>query len=643
MSFGGKTTEELKKIIGDIQLEHILSAFKYVDSNGISARRNADTCYFIYKETKYPVKLITEIINNNIKNNPIKLKAIEHNSWQDLPLFDNINFPYDLILISLYNKSGRELVEKYRTDLLNSFSSCEPTDVGDNYTKLSINKKNIAEIHFLEKNNQFKIIVNYNLLPPEMRSDKKKSVYGFEKLPDSYKWTLNGQYYVTTNPQTYEFACKALNYLINVTKSDSVKTYNNEDSNILPVNLILYGPPGTGKTYNSVVKAMEIIDRNCVHRDGNGEVLNYRDVKGEFDKALKNHQIEFITFHQSYSYEDFVEGIKPDFESDELKYKLDDGIFKQICKNAEQELYLNNNAKFDFDKAFGVFQEKYDAGSSFSSLVNIQYEKNFLVYHFGKQLGARKIDLKKIKELFNSNKKYTSSSEFNNDYKGNVGLKGYIYNFYNELVKLKEDYYKENVDEQREIENPRKFVLIIDEINRGDISKIFGELITLIEGDKRIGAEHQMKVILPYSKESFGVPKNLYIIGTMNTADRSIALLDTALRRRFDFEEMPPKPKCLKKIEDIKNINLQLLLEQINKRIVEKYDRDHQIGHSYFIDIKTEEDLIRVYKNRILPLLKEYFYNDLDAVKYVLNCSDVDLESMDVIKILGNAQNEIES
>lgn len=243
MSYGEKTTEELKKLIGDIQLEHILSAFKYIDNNGIPARRNADTCYFIYEKVNYPVKLVTEVINNEIKNNTIKLKAVEHDPWQDLPLFDNINFPKNLILISPYSESGRKLVEKYRAVLINSFSAYKPINVNGNYTKISINKKNVAEIHFLEKLNQFKVIVNFNLLPNEMRTKKKKSIYGFNKLPDSYKWTLNGQYYVTTNPQTYEFAHKALNYLTNTVASDETLNDYGDDSNISPLNLILYGPP----------------------------------------------------------------------------------------------------------------------------------------------------------------------------------------------------------------------------------------------------------------------------------------------------------------------------------------------------------------------------------------------------------------
>lgn len=184
--------------------------------------------------------------------------------------------------------------------------------------------------------------------------------------------------------------------------------------------------------------------------------------------------------------------------------------------------------------------------------------------------------------------------------------------------------------------------MIIDEINRGDVSKIFGELITLIEEDKRIGNEHEMMVTLPYSKElepPFGVPNNVYIIGTMNTADRSIALLDTALRRRFDFEEMMPNPELLAG-KVVEGINLQTLLEKINQRITAKYDRDHQIGHSYFMGVEIKEDLERAYKNRILPLLNEYFYNESKTVAEILNCTEAELAGLTCLEILKKAQND---
>ena len=290
-----------------------------------------------------------------------------------------------------------------------------------------------------------------------------------------------------------------------------------EENNFkFPLNSILYGPPGTGKTYNSILYSLGIATKNegIINRIKNNTETISDEKINEFNDLKKQGQIEFITFHQSYSYEDFVEGIRPTLatkdseDNKDLKYTIHSGIFKKICERARN----------DKDK---------------------------------------------------------------------------------------------------------NYVLIIDEINRGNISKIFGELITLLEPSKRLGETEELKIRLPYSGEEFGVPKNLYILGTMNTADRSIALLDIALRRRFNFIEMPPKYNLLKTINCKEGeINLQDLLKAINTRIEFLLDKDHLIGHSYFINIKTFEDLKEVFKNSIMPLLQEYFYDDFEKIKFILNIKD---------------------
>jgi hypothetical protein len=292
-----------------------------------------------------------------------------------------------------------------------------------------------------------------------------------------------------------------------------------EEEYLGPKNQIFYGPPGTGKTYKAFSRALEIINNDPSYC--NPAQKKREDISKEFEERRKNGQIEFVTFHQSYSYEEFVEGIFPrlsssdadtsaaDAKTSDIGYYRRDGIFKKISLTAQH--------------------------------------------------------------------------------------------------------------------NPSKnYVLIIDEINRGNISKILGELITLLEEDKRLGKINEIQVTLPYSQLLFGVARNLNIIGTMNSADRGIALIDIALRRRFTFEPFMPEYEATGLTSlDVDGLNLGNLLKKINKKIAILLDQDHQLGHSYFMKIADTEEkaqkLYDVWYQEIIPLLQEYFYNDFEKLEMILN------------------------
>lgn len=456
--------------------------------------------------------------------------------------------------------------------------------------------------------------------------------------------------------------------------NEQIQEYNIDNKSLKfeqPKNQILYGPPGTGKTYNTVIKAMSIIDeieyKNITDK-------KYSELKIRFDKLKQQDQIEFVTFHQSYSYEEFVEDIKPDIESGELKYKLEDGIFKNICEKAStliiedannntglnsnpkiwkvslmktgengirKDCMKNNRIRIGFDKYGEDISDEtvFDDGGSrvLSAFINkMEIGDIVLSCYSEKTIDAIGVITSEYKWDDNLPKykryrdvKWLVKGLNYNILEINSGAKftlGTVYQLNNISIKDVLDIVNQNNGKQSYKTNDQPHILIIDEINRGNVSKIFGELITLIEEDKRIGKDHQMTVTLPYSKKTFGVPNNLYIIGTMNTADRSIALLDTALRRRFDFEEIMPKPELLNG-KNIEGIDLEQLLTKINDRIKKEYDRDHQIGHSYLMRVENKEQLERAYKNRILPLLNEYFYNDIDSVAKILNCKPDEISS----------------
>lgn len=373
-----------------------------------------------------------------------------------------------------------------------------------------------------------------------------------------------------------------------------------------PLNLILYGPPGTGKTYNTINKSLEIIGENIVGKSRN-------EVKTLFDKRIQEGQIVFTTFHQSMSYEDFIEGIKPKTDTGNISYDIESGIFKKLCQAAKTPNQIGFDIAYESLKSeLGegeLINLKTPRGKEFTVSLNSNNNLNLHTGNSREKQGT--LTKENIQKHIKGEEKYK-------------GWEGYFEGVI-DFLKTKHGY-SENQNNQ-----VKNYVLIIDEINRGNVSQIFGELITLIEADKRAGRDEAIQLTLPYSKDEFSVPQNLYIIGTMNTADRSVEALDTALRRRFSFEEMPPiydLPHLDYLVSD--DITANALLKTINLRIEKLLDRDHLIGHAFFIKQAGEDAIDKVmntfYKN-IIPLLQEYFFGDYGKIGLILGKGFVSKES----------------
>ncbi|EOS8683313.1 McrB family protein [Campylobacter jejuni] len=415
-------------------------------------------------------------------------------------------------------------------------------------------------------------------------------------------------------------------------RNDGSEMSNKKENKNLSLNQILYGPPGTGKTYHTIDKALEILGENLESRDRD-------EKKAKFDEYVKDGQIVFITFHQSYGYEEFVEGIKPminnEANSQEIQYEIKDGIFKDICNRA-LENYENSNLNTEELREKIKLREKVEKFLNRLLETNEPISKtkggNFFINSFNNNTieiysedverfdGIFKLSLSTFITLLKSNIEFNSAVEmfkkvFDRDYADRTHT--YYFNLVNKFKEYEKQAVLKTEDNKISSNSLNSYIIIIDEINRGNVSKIFGELITLIEPSKRIGEKEELKVTLPYSGEKFGVPKNVYIIGTMNTADRSITSLDTALRRRFEFIEMMPDVSKLSM--DCEGINLQELLKAINTRIEYLLDREKTIGHAFFVSVENLEDLKKVFQNKIIPLLQEYFYNDYALINAVLN------------------------
>jgi len=477
---------------------------------------------------------------------------------------------------------------------------------------------------------------------------------------------------------------------------DATQDVDNETNNAVqakpmtnsPLNQILYGPPGTGKTFATIDKALEILDpvflaENCSNREA---------LKTRFDQLANISQVRFVTFHQSFSYEDFVEGIRAETGDDQqLRYEVVDGIFKSLCESAISTVTQQDTAPIDIGNRriwkMSIGNSQKDDDYLYDECIENGYTllgwgntidfsgcstREQIVERFAKhnkpasaeeyRVTAVMTFVNQVKRgdlmvITDGNLKFRAIGEVTGDYKllpRTEQADGYhqsraikwlrVYSPskpHDQLTKkrfMQKTLYElkpntidrallgvllkpESTSANNSAETTQSKVLIIDEINRGNISRIFGELITLIEPSKRAGADEALEITLPYSKEKFSVPQNVYLIGTMNTADRSLASLDIALRRRFTFVEMPPQPALLNDI-NIEGVNIGQLLRVMNERIELLLDRDHCLGHAYFMPLEADASLAKlafIFSQQIVPLLQEYFFEDWERIAWVLN------------------------
>jgi 5-methylcytosine-specific restriction protein B len=441
------------------------------------------------------------------------------------------------------------------------------------------------------------------------------------------------------------------------------------------MNKILYGPPGTGKTYKTAELAVEICDGDS---DMPRETLMAR-----YEELRKEGRISFVTFHQSYGYEDFVEGLRPESKDGQVTYHVRRGIFREACDAARLRKLVQPGLTGKPLKSRTIYKMSLGPVGTPEGKQALQscLENGYVVLGWGEDVDfteCKTVD--DVREKFEEERPAIEKSESHARYltlfkdevkpgdiivvsQGNTAFRaiGEIagdYEFqdppvagsYYQLRKVRwlavfegnrsvseifdrnfmmSALYKldgaglkfdvlEKLIAGDVLSAPLNHVLIIDEINRANISKVFGELITLLEPDKREGKLNEITLKLPYSGDSFSVPSNLFVVGTMNTADRSIALLDTALRRRFDFEELQPDYSAIPE-EPIAGVSLRAMLTAINERIDYLYDRDHTLGHAYFLGISTLADLDKVFRRRVIPLLQEYFYEDWSKIRLVLH------------------------
>ncbi len=422
-------------------------------------------------------------------------------------------------------------------------------------------------------------------------------------------------YILDNNKSLYDYVTSVLDMKVKKENYTQIKIKN----------IMLYGAPGVGKTHN-YKRLISMIENGSDEKtifntiSKNETTENFDDTI--FEEIKKDKRIEFVTFHQSYSYEDFIEGFKPN-ENGEIELDKKGGVFKRISDKALENLKesqkenIQIKEEITFKQKLNNFIEKLEVEiekKGYYQITNAAYitsiDSDAFRYNIRRENPTYKYDLRmKFEDLFEFEKNNVSSRQDIKKLETINSLANQHATYYFKVFdKIKEQtikVHRSEINVNKEVQ--KNFYLVIDEINRGNISKIFGELITLIEEDKRDNYE----VTLPYSKEKFKIPSNLYIIATMNSTDKSIATIDIALRRRFTFLKMKPQAKL---VEETSTKEALELFNSLNDFITNKDNanlgEDYALGHSYFMNIKNKDDLEFIKEYKIKPLLEEYFYGD---------------------------------
>lgn len=391
----------------------------------------------------------------------------------------------------------------------------------------------------------------------------------------------------------------------------------------VPLNQILYGPPGTGKTHVTVEAALEILDPAYL----DAHQADRQALKKRFDEFVGSGHVRFVTFHQSFAYEDFVEGLRADSSADgQLRYTVQPGVFKALCEDAATLLESPVAASSGPFQAGQRFGNGYTVRRSTQDVLQLE-KPNGRTLELGMGLIRTLADLVTKGRISIPDISQKEVFEKVPD----TQLEPFLVNGYNNILPALVSHVVAGPGSRptpattgvpaRAVASATPRVMIIDEINRGNVARIFGELITLIEPSKRAGAAEALVTVLPYSKRPFSVPGNVHIIGTMNTADRSLTAVDIALRRRFVFREMAPDLSVLRGIQ-VDGVDMAALLGTMNARIEALLGREHRIGHAYFMPLLGEPSLDRlasIFRMQLLPLLQEYFFEDWERVGQVLN------------------------